>query len=197
MPTSTSSAGFVLHAWVDESVHDQAGLYVLAAAVADPTTCEPTRAALRDLVPEGRDRLHWRDESEPLRAKVAATVASCDMTNLVVVGVEMTPKRQERARRQCLTHLLHVLADLGVTQVLLESRTRSLNDKDRHLVEQLRGQRLLPRTLRVDIELPNREPMLWVPDAVAGAVAAARKQGPREHRDTLGSLVEEIDLPLR
>ena len=196
-PSSTSSAGFALHAWVDESVHDQAGLYVLAAAVADPSTCEPTRAALRDLVPVGRDRLHWRDESEPLRAKVAATVASCDLTSLVVVGLEMTPRQQERARRQCMTHLLDVLGDLGVTQVLLESRTRSLNDKDRHLVEQLRGQRLLPRTLRVDVELPSREPMLWVPDAIAGAVSAARKHGHSKHRDTLGTLLEEIDLPLR
>jgi hypothetical protein len=195
-PNSTSSAGFVLHAWVDESVHEQPGLYVLAAAVADPAECDPVRSALRDLVPAGSDRLHWREQDDPARAKVAATVAGCDLTSVVVVGVEMSPRHQERARRQCMTHLLARLHDLGVTQVWLESRTRSLNDKDRHLVDRLRGQRLLPRSLRVDIELPSREPMLWVPDAIAGAVAAARKGGNSEHRAALGALVEEIALPL-
>lgn len=194
-PGQPASGEFVLHAWVDESIHTDAGLYVLAAAVADPSTCEPTRDALRDLVPSPGGRLHWRDEDEPLRRKITATITDCDLMSLVVVGVNMTGS-QERARRRCLEHLLCVLEHQGVSQVWLESRTTSLNSKDMHLVTKLRGQRRLSTRLRVDTLQPSAEPMLWVPDAIAGAVAGHRKGFTSEHRQTLGALVEEIDLPL-
>lgn len=57
-----SPAGFTLHAWVDESMKQQSGqmkgMYLLAAVVGDPTTCEPTRDALRELVRKRGGRLH-------------------------------------------------------------------------------------------------------------------------------------------
>ena len=193
-PGHPASGDFALHAWVDESIHTDAGLYVLASAVADPSTCEPTRDALRDLVISG-GRLHWRDEAESLRRKITETITGCDLMSMVVVGVNMA-SGQERARRRCLEHLLCVLDHQGVTQVWLESRTTSLTSKDMHLVTRLRGQRRLSPGLRVDTLQPSVEPMLWVPDAIAGAVAGHRKGTVLEHRQALGALVEEIDLPL-
>ncbi|WP_194762281.1 hypothetical protein [Microbacterium sp. UFMG61] len=41
------------------------------------------------------------------------------------------------------------------------------------MVANLRTTDALPPTLRVDHAKPLEEPLLWVPDAVAGAVAAA------------------------
>jgi len=191
---------FTLHAWVDESIHTPRpniqGMYVLASVVADPTGCDHARAALAELLPKGRARLHWRDESESLRRKVIATIATCDFVSLVVVGVEMQPSKQERARRKCLRRLLHEMENLGVSQVWLESRTTSLNRQDMWLVDRLRGERAIGTGLRVDMSRPLEESMLWVPDAIAGAVSAARKGGETEHRETLGSMVQEIDLAL-
>lgn len=195
-----AASEFTLHAWVDESIHtpgpDTQGMYVLASVVADPTGCDHARAALAELLPKGRGRLHWRDEGEPLRRKITAAIVTCDFASVVVVGVELEPSKQERARRKCLRRLLHEMESIGVSQVWLESRTTSLNRQDMWLVDKLRGERALSKGLRVDMSRPLEEPMLWVPDAIAGAVAAARKGGEAEHREVLGTMVQEIDLAL-
>lgn len=192
---------FTLHAWVDESIHSPAseapeGMYVLAATVADPSACDPTREALRNLVRKGATRLHWRDESEEMRRDITAAIASCDLISTVVIGTRLDQARQERARRKCMQRLLHELQQLAVTQVWLESRTQTLNRKDLKLVDALRAEGTMARALRVDFGLPSVEPMLWVPDAIAGAVSAARKGVEVTHRNKLGGMVTEYDIVL-
>lgn len=83
---------------------------------------------------------------------------------------------------------------MQVSHIWLETRTQSLNAKDMKMVDVLRSRGMIPN-LRVDLELPTREPMLWVPDAVAGAITAARK-GVTTHRRTLGDLIREIQIEL-
>lgn len=204
-PTASAGADFALHAWVDESMHppgDHAGvaypgMYVLASVVADPTCCDGPRDQLSELVAKGQQRLHWTHEPEPQRRKIVAAIASCDMAHLVVVGVETTTRvKEERARAKCMSQLLPRLEEIGVSQVWLESRTHSLNQRDMRLIDRLRGQKQISRGIRVDIELPSAEPMLWVPDAVAGAVAAARKGTVAEHRDALRGMLEEHEFSL-
>lgn len=189
-----------LHAWVDESIHTPGpgatGMYVLASVVADPAGCDHPRAVLRELVPKGRARLHWRDESEPLRRKITAAIAGCDFLSVVVVGIELHAGNQERPRRKCMKRLLYELDRMDVSQVWLESRTDTLNSKDMWLIEKLRGERAIRTGLRVDIGLPSVEPMLWVSDAIAGAVAAAKKGGAAGHRQALGAMIEEIQITL-
>ncbi len=63
------------------------------------------------------------------------------------------------------------------------------------MVRGFRGAKTIAADLRVDFARPLEEPMLWVPDAVAGAVAAARK-GTLAYRDLLGSGLEELTLDL-
>lgn len=176
---------------------DTRGMYVLASVVADPRACEATRAKLMSLVAKGRHRLHWRDESEPLRRKITAVIVACGFPSIVVVGTELDARKQERARRKCMRRLLFELDRVGVGQVWLESRTQSLNRKDGRLIDALRGEQAISKDLRIDFGLPSEEPMLWVPDAVAGACAAARKYaGGEEHRHALGGLLREFDIEL-
>ncbi len=168
------------HAWVDESIHTPdestpSGLYVMAAAIGYPSTAEATREVLRSLVPKRQVRLHWRDDA-PMHGKVIDAIAASQVANVVVVGSPLDPRNQERARRKCLERLLWELCKTwDASTVWLESRTASLNRKDMRLVDALRGQRALSARIRVEIELPSQEPMLWVADAIAGCVAAARK----------------------
>ncbi|NPC98243.1 hypothetical protein [Nocardioides sp. zg-DK7169] len=200
-PVSADPVEFALHAWVDESIHapgaEHSGMYVLASVVADPEGCDHPRDSLVRLVPRGRGRLHWRDEDTPLREKVTAVIAECDFASVVVVGARWAnPKAQERARRHCMRRLLFELEQLGVSQVWLESRTSSLNKRDLQLVNALRSENAISAALRVDFGLPSVEPMLWVPDAIAGAVAGARKGSRAGHRQVLGSMVQEIEIAL-
>jgi hypothetical protein len=190
-----------LYAWVDESMRilDPAageGLYLLAAVVCDTAVCEPTRGLLRSLRYKRQPRLHWNTEDDGRRAKIAAAVSGVPMSAVVVVGAPLVAAKQERARRICMETLLPHLAGMGVNRVLLEARTASLNDRDRRHLVAMRGQRAVPATLRVDIGRPSVEPMLWLPDVVAGAVGAARNGNP-SYLDVMRHAVTELNIPLR
>lgn len=191
------SAGFELHAWVDESIHldHGSGLYVLVAAVGDAGGCDGVRDELRSLVRKPRRRLHWGAEEPADKLKIAAAVGGFDVLNVVVVGSPVDPRKQERARRKCTERLFHRLHELGVTHVFMETRTESLNTRDIRMIAAMRGAQTIPAGLRVDFERPLDEPMLWVPDAVAGAVGAAMKGSP-ECRALLESILEEHPMIL-
>jgi hypothetical protein len=198
-PTSEAES-FTLHAWVDERMDvDLArdkGTYILASVVCDPTGCDPIRDALRVLLQGKQRRLHWRDEDGPQRTKIVAAISAIDMAAVVVVGVPMAKRQQERARRICMETLLPTPEQFGVSQVFLEARTQTLIHRDRQQVANLVGKKLITPALRVSIARPLEEPMLWVPDAVAGAVGADRLGNP-EWLDVIRDSVTEIDVTVR
>jgi len=190
---------FSLHAWVDESMHviGNDGLYILAAVVCDPADCDPARDALRSLLVTGQPKLHWGTESLERKEKIIGTVAQIDMAAVVVVGTPMTKKKQERARAVCMETLVMHLADMAVTRVLLEERTPSLNERDRLLVAAIRGKKLIPKNMHIDVARPSAEPMLWLPDVVAGAVGADRVRGKPQYLDVIRPMVTQVDIQLR
>lgn len=171
------------------------GLYLLAAVVADPGDCDVVREALASLLLQGALRLHWRDETEARRCKIAALIGSHDLAHVVVVGAPINQRRQERARAQCLERLLYELDQLGISRVWLETRHFALNERDLMLVEALRGKRSVSSEIRVEFARPKDEPMLWVPDAVAGAVNAAASGGGSSALDGFGE-IEIINVNL-
>ncbi|MFT4163921.1 MAG: hypothetical protein QM650_01605 [Microlunatus sp.] len=67
------------------------------------------------------------------------------------------------------------LSELAVSQVWIESRTQSLNRRDQRMIDALRSRRVIPSGLTLDFALPSVEPMLWLPDIVAGAVGLFRR----------------------
>ena len=168
----------------------------MAAVVADPVACDKARDSLRALRPGKAKRLHWRHESRARQEKVAALVAELDAFSIVVVGVPLDSRRQERARRQCMERLLYELDQIGVTAVLLESRDSALNVRDRTMAAALYSRSVISAALRVEFALPHEEPMLWIPDAVAGIVNAYRSGGDAALRLIVGDVVREIDIEL-
>lgn len=191
--------GFVLHAWVDESMRaargGKEGLYLLAAVVADPSACEPMRETLRALLLRGAQRLHWRDETTDRRLKIASAIGTQNVAHVVVVGAPIDHRRQERARAICMERLLYELDQAGVREVFLESRHDALNKRDIRLVDVLRIRGSISDTIVVSFDLPRREPMLWVPDAVAGAMSSARFEHDVDIVDELGA-IDVIDIRL-
>jgi hypothetical protein len=191
---STRPAPFTLSAWIDESLiidsRDVPDTYTLAAVVADQDDCDDLRATMLDLAVRPRVRLHWVAESAKRRDLIAHRISTLDIAAIVTVGAPMDRSKQERARRCCLECLLYELDRFGVTQVWLESRAASQDRRDRRLVDSARDKGLISRELSVDFAQPVQEPMLWLPDAVAGAVAAARRGEPR----WLLMLSESVDV---
>lgn len=186
-------------AFVDESMRltpDDQGTYLLAAVVAEAARCEEIRQVLRSLLYKRQERLHWRDEEEPRRTKIAEVMGGIDVAATVVIGTPLAKKKQERARRKCLEVLLPRREQLGVTQVVMEQRTPSLDEGDRKMVIAIRGKRLIGSGLRVNTARPKEEPMLWLPDAVAGAFGLARDVSQPEYLALIG-VVEQIVVSTR
>lgn len=62
---------------------------------------------------------------------------------------------------------------MDVTHILIENRTAKLNARDTATFVRLRARGVLAPDLRVDFAPSSADPMLWVADAVAGAVGAS------------------------
>jgi hypothetical protein len=176
MPSPATPA-FRLFAWVDESVivgpAGGSGTYTMAAVIADPAHCDDLRSELRALTIRPGVRLHWVAESPKRRDLIAEAAGRMDIAAILTVGTPMERSRQERARRCCLERLLYELDQIGVSEVRLESRAAAQDKRDLRLVDSARRKRLNSHELSVTIARPAAEPMLWLPEAVAGAASAA------------------------
>lgn len=175
-------------AWIDESVHVSGpgpGFYVLAASIADPTSSDTHRAVLRKLVVGPTGRLHWNAETMPTRRRIAATIARLDLTHLAVVA-PIEGRKQERARRKCLERLLYQLDQQAVLRVWLESRQKSQDRRDQSMVAALHGSGGISPRFSTSFARPLDEPMLWIPDAIAGMTTADERTGTTAWSATLG-----------
>lgn len=101
-------------------------------------------------------------------------MASAPVDHLVVVRDGRAGERPERRRRHCLERLSYELAQLTVTEMILESRGPAADKRDRDLLDALRARRVVPGTLRLEHVPGPADPMLWLPDAVCGAITRAR-----------------------
>jgi hypothetical protein len=180
---NSSAPDLSLSAWIDESVlvgNDQRpGTYTLAAVIAGHAAIDGLRADLQALTEQKVVRLHWVAESAKRRDVIAETIAGLSIVAVVVAGSPVHRQKQERARRCCLERLLYELDQFGVSEAWLESRAPAQDKRDRSLVDSARRKGLLSQRLSIGFARPLQEPMLWLPDAVAGSVTAAHLGEPR------------------
>lgn len=88
--------------------------------------------------------------------------------------------------------LLFQLTSLAVDHVIIESRGQADDRRDRRLLESMQRGRHLLGPIRMDHLAGPADPMLWVPDAVCGAVTEMRC-GDDSHYVQLKPCVEIID----
>jgi hypothetical protein len=170
---------------------DGSGLYVLAAAMCDESDADDLRASVSPLA-RGKRRFHWRDEEPVDRAKAVALVGELDALHVVVVGIGLDNSRQERGRRQCMTRTLWELDRCGVGRVWFDARRPNQNRHDRAMVQALRSRRFIGSDLRVDFAHPDDEPLLWLPDIVAGATSAAFGEGDLRYLTQLDNVLSDL-----
>jgi hypothetical protein len=187
-----------LTAFIDESGPAQAadaGSYMLAAALCEPDVIEHARDQMRELRLRGQIKLHWRNESHKRRLQVAETVSRLDLVHLVVVreGSVASTTRPERRRRACLERMLYELDQWTVAIARFESRGPADDRRDRAMLDALRARRTVGSDLRIDHVRGPLEPLLWIPDAVCGAVRQSRA-GDSSYLQRLGPAVEILTL---
>jgi hypothetical protein len=166
-----------LLAFADESQSHQQrdpNCYVLAAGLCDPADVDQARSAMLGLQLPGQRKVHWRDESRKRHQQIIEVVAGLPLQHLVVVRDGRAGEKPERRRRHCLERLLYELDTLHVATVTCESRGRRDDHRDRTMLDTLRARQALSSELRLD-HLPGpKDPLLWIPDAVCGAITHDR-----------------------
>ena len=184
------------HAFVDESESDRLrdpDTYLLAAAVLGVEDLVATRSAVDGLLLRGQRKVHWHTESPRRRRTIITAIRAMPVRHLVVVRDGRSGESAERRRRKCLERLLVELDTMGVERVCLEAREAKQNSRDLDFVQAMRAARALSSRVRLHHEPGPAEPLLWLPDAVAGAVTAGRLGDPT-YRQTLASVLHEIQL---
>ncbi|HEY5244898.1 MAG TPA: hypothetical protein VIJ60_04465 [Acidimicrobiales bacterium] len=100
------------------------------------------------------------------------TIAEIDPPTLICAVRPVAPYHQERARARCLTRLLWELGEHGITELIFEGRDEPLNNRDAATIANARRAGQAQERMTFDFGDPRREPLLWLPDAIAGAAGA-------------------------
>lgn len=179
-------------AFVDESYVAGTSHYLLAAVVMPNETSAAVSDTTRTVPRRSRTRFHWHSEHEHDRHAMVAHVAN--VSDLVVVSRPVRESRSERARGLCLRSLMAHLQGLEppISDVVLESRTAVLDRRDANRIEGLRASGRLSPRMRFSFDT-KAEPLLWLPDAVAGAVNA-ELAGDARYSDLLAERLTRIRL---
>jgi hypothetical protein len=184
-------------AFLDESsARREGGLqeYLVCAAVIASDACDDARRLLEPLRLPGQIKLHWTDESETRRRKIVEQIVKLGPMNVVVTHLDAQRNKTERFRRKCLEHLYYELVAMGVSELTLECRSDVQDARDRAHIVDLRGQGLAS-TLRIEHMRGGDEPLLWIADAVLGAVNAAHKGNPEHYEALKSTILLEMRTP--
>lgn len=131
----------VIHAFVDESLIGNGqypSTYILSATMLQSFQIDAARGAMQACKPKGAKKLHWRDENPDFRQRLVQSVLDLDVEHTIVIHSRVGHDSQERQRRLCMARLLQELFDLGVMDVICESRGRADDKRDMDLVAALR-----------------------------------------------------------
>ncbi|MFN3219149.1 MAG: hypothetical protein ACE367_21865 [Acidimicrobiales bacterium] len=167
-------------ALIDESVVDgRRGFhYVLACALVldaagpDDMSCVYLREKLTHLLAERRRPFRWKEEGVVKKGLLVDLIVDSELFALAAISRPGERYHQRRNRAECLTLLCQQLAVEGVSHVIVESRSDQDQD-DLNAVRMAQEKSILPADFP-ELEFRDKtESLLWLPDAVAGAIREA------------------------
>lgn len=163
-------------ALVDESFRrgvDGRGYSLLAAAIVPDVASATIERQLRDFVQPGQRRFHWRDERPEYREGFMALVAGLaplEVFALAYCQVTANQKKAQHARVRSTWALVDDLRQRDVGTLVFESRQERNDVQDRREIILAQKAGVASASLVYRHGRPKEEPLLWLPDAVAGAV---------------------------
>ncbi|SDP65386.1 hypothetical protein SAMN04487914_12377 [Arthrobacter sp. ok909] len=160
----------VLKAYVDESAHVAAGLCLVGVAVLDKTIEEEVLQDLQKALPRGAKRLHWNKDGAAVRSRVVEILAERTHHCRVYLSYFDDSKRSEKARDACLAHMFADMGGRPYGEIILDQRTKHQDTRDLVAWTNLCVRLSLPHPPVVRHDGTTTEPLLWLADALAGAV---------------------------
>jgi hypothetical protein len=175
-----------MKAFVDESIRSREHLYVVAAALIVPDGLDVGEALSR--IPHGRaPRFHWRNESDAQRMRMLDLVRELGLRSIATCYVADRPRWQERGRLKAFGRLLWELKQERVLELVIESRGEPNDGKDRQMIARAQRAGSAMAEMAYRFERPHKNPLLWLPDALAGAVGASYADSVDRYLDRLGA----------
>lgn len=196
MPQQTVGMRAASTAFVDESFRrcaDGRGLFLLTAVAVPDDGQAAIERRLRRMVAPGQRRWHFRDESAAARRRFIVLLAEREMSGvqaLTFCGSTPGQRKAEQARVRALWSLLAELPDLGVNRLVIESRQEHNDRKDRREILGAQRAGVADSDLVYRHGQPKLEPLLWLPDAIVGAIGMSLADGQHE-------LVSALAEPMR
>jgi hypothetical protein len=157
--------------------------YLIGAAILDVADQDRVREELRPLLLPGQIKVHWTDENARRRRRIVDAIVQTGPMNVVITHLSLRQHQDERFRRKCLETLYYELGQAGVFTVTLKSRSAGQDARDRAHIVALQSQGL-DRRIRLGHRRGGDEPLLWIADAVLGAMNSAHS-GDRSHLEAL------------
>jgi hypothetical protein len=169
--------------YLDESYDWQDGrvVYVLALAEIEGDPSQ-VRAALRELPRKKGGILHFSKESQERRVQLAKSISALPVKLTAVVS--QTERHLRRARGVCVRDLAWAVGE-RLTDLVFEARQEAENAHDASVLEGLRSH---GPDLRYAFRGKTDEPLLWIPDLLAGAVRQLLVDGEPAVADALGRI---------
>ncbi len=156
--------------YIDESIRSDAGLYLFGAVCIEPSSEVPIRRALLAALPSGIRRFHWRHDSRQHRLAILRLLEHVPATSIVLFQAGIDPRKAERHRQHLLWNLAATLdREFGVNDLVFESRETSQNAKDARTLRGISQTGVAGPDFRYTFARPLDEPLLWLPDTIAGA----------------------------
>jgi hypothetical protein len=186
-------------ALVDESFRrgrDGGGYFLLVAVIVPDHQHARITGLLRAHVAPGQLRWHFRDERHASRRKLLSQLAelhALDVTAVAFCCETPSQRKTEQARVRCIWNLLAELRSRDVQTVVFESRQERNDRKDRREVISAQRAGVADPALVYRHGRPKEEPLLWLPDAIAGAVGL----GIANHEHELAELLPETLRQIR
>ena len=151
-------------AFIDES---KASKYILVATLVTVRQLSESRRTMRSLRVKGQPRTHFRRESDRRRRMLLSAIAEMKFSHFVVTSP--THIGLHKARERCLREIVLQLCRSDVKNIVLES-DESQNPLDRKVLTNALGDLGVEGEVGFAHELPNDEPLLWIPDALAWCI---------------------------
>ena len=169
--------------YLDESYCENACIYIVAAVV-PPTGEGRLRKALRAILPPGKGpyppNFHWNSASPTAKTAIIQTALAHSTLGLYTFREIVVPSRQQEAARRRLINrfLAEAFSAVGGKRLVLDQRRGSFHAFDQQTLKGAVTGGVAPAGMTYSFRRPSAEPLLWIADALAGAVHARD-----EHKD--------------
>jgi hypothetical protein len=187
-------------AFVDESYRSGErgeGLYVFSAVTVAATREDELRERLRRALPRRMKRFHWGKDSDGVRLRCMDVIRTAELVGVTVLQLRVRPGDEEGTRQHMLWSLAFEMLDRDVSDLVFEARDPALNRRDQRTLASITRTPAVAG-LRYTFARPLDEPLLWLPDYLAGIHRTARLDGVGHWLDQLPApMIEVIEVPPR